>query len=139
MRRSYPFPMLEPGGAFVLDARELVRAAARDLAAGVPAPGVAARFHNGVAAGTVRACAAAAARCGVRFVVLSGGVFQNVRLLESTATGLGRVGLRVLVPERLPPNDGGLCFGQVAVAAARLARAAEQELQPAEPPRRAGF
>ena len=30
-----------------------------------------------------------------------------------------RAGLRVLVPERLPPNDGGICFGQVAVAAAR--------------------
>ena len=50
--------------------------------------------------------------------MLSGGVFQNRLLLETVAAGLERAGLRVLVPERLPPNDGGISFGQAAVAAA---------------------
>jgi hypothetical protein len=31
------------------------------------------------------------------------------------------VGLRVIRPERLPPNDGGIAYGQLAVAAATLA------------------
>jgi hydrogenase maturation protein HypF len=53
--------------------------------------------------------------------VLSGGVFQNRLLLELTAAGLEQAGLRVLVPEKLAPNDGQIAFGQVAVAAARLA------------------
>jgi hydrogenase maturation protein HypF len=53
-------------------------------------------------------------------VVLSGGVFQNRRLLESTLAALAGRGLRVLVPELLPPNDGGISYGQAAVAAARL-------------------
>ena len=52
-------------------------------------------------------------------VVLSGGVFQNRLLLERTAALLAAAGLRPLVPERLPPNDGGIAYGQAAVAAAR--------------------
>jgi len=52
--------------------------------------------------------------------VLSGGVFQNRRLLESVSAELHSAGLRVLVPRRLPVNDGGIAFGQAAVAAATL-------------------
>jgi hydrogenase maturation protein HypF len=50
--------------------------------------------------------------------VLSGGVWQNRLLLELTLALLRYAGLRVLVPERLPPNDGAISFGQAAVAAA---------------------
>ena len=102
-----------------LDPRETIRSVAADAAAGV-APGViAARFHAAIARATVDACAAAASTHGVDVVVLSGGVFQNRRLLESVGSGLHAAGLRVLVPERLPINDGGIAYGQAAVAAAR--------------------
>ena len=50
--------------------------------------------------------------------MLSGGVFQNRRLLGDTAERLEALGLRVLVPERFPPNDGGIAYGQAAIAAA---------------------
>jgi hydrogenase maturation protein HypF len=121
-RGAHPLPLLEVDGALVLDARATVRAVVADLDEGASAPVVAARFHAGLAAGTASACAALAeARDGVP-VVLSGGVFQNRRLLEATAAALTARGLRVLVPERLPPNDGGIAYGQAAVAAARLAR-----------------
>jgi hydrogenase maturation protein HypF len=82
---------------------------------------VAARFHNGLAAATADACAAEAERRGIELVVLSGGVFQNVLLLERTRALVEKGGLRALVPERLPPNDGGISFGQAAVAATQLA------------------
>ena len=52
-------------------------------------------------------------------MVLSGGVFQNRRLLETTSELLAEAGLRVLTPELLPPNDGGISYGQAAIAAAR--------------------
>ena len=68
----------------------------------------------------MEACSALAATHGTEVVVLSGGVFQNRRLLESVWAGLAAAGLRVLVPERLPVNDGGIAYGQAAVAAARL-------------------
>ena len=54
------------------------------------------------------------------WVVLSGGVFQNRRLIEAVAAGLHGAGLRVLIPQRLPINDGGISYGQAAVAARRV-------------------
>ena len=44
-------------------------------------------------------------------------MFQNRALLAGTAARCEARGLRVLVPERLPPNDGGVSYGQAAVAA----------------------
>jgi hydrogenase maturation protein HypF len=104
-----------------MDARPAIVEIERDLNDGVAVPLVAARFHNAVAEATARACVLAAERGGTEVVVLSGGVFQNRRLLERTSSLLGAAGLRVLVPERLPPNDGGIAYGQLAAAAARLA------------------
>ena len=56
---------------------------------------------------------------GVGTVALSGGVFQNVRLLERTIDCLHRVKFTVLTHSRVPANDGGIAFGQAAIAAAR--------------------
>jgi hydrogenase maturation protein HypF len=53
-------------------------------------------------------------RNGVSVAGLTGGVFQNRRLLELAADGLERRGFRVLLPGRIPCNDGGLSYGQVA-------------------------
>ena len=101
----------------VIDARPAILAAAHDAAAGVSPATAAARFHNGLAEVTARACAHCAERRGIDVAVLSGGVFQNRLLLERTAAALAGAGLEVLVPERLPPNDGGIAYGQAAVAA----------------------
>jgi hydrogenase maturation protein HypF len=115
-RGSYPLPLTAGG---VMDARETVLAVARDAAAGASPGIVSARFHNALAAVTARACAKCAGRRGLETVVLSGGVFQNRVLVERTAAMLSESGVRVLVPERLPPNDGGISYGQAAVAARR--------------------
>jgi hydrogenase maturation protein HypF len=56
--------------------------------------------------------------------VLSGGSFQNLRLLESTRRRLEARGFRVLSPRLVPPNDGGISYGQAAVAARRSASCA---------------
>ena len=96
-----------------LDARPTVAAVVDDIARGTDAGVIAARFHNALAAATARALL----EHGPDTVVLSGGVFANRCLLSRTRALLGEAGVRVLVPERLPPGDGGISYGQAAVAA----------------------
>jgi hydrogenase maturation protein HypF len=119
---AYPMPLLdEAEGPIVLDARETVRAICADLEAGVATGPIAARFHAALTASTVDACARLGERLGIGTVVCSGGVFQNRTLTEGVVGGLRTAGLRVLLPTELPPNDGGVAYGQAAVAAARSA------------------
>jgi hydrogenase maturation protein HypF len=122
----YPLPLIDArahGTApapVILDARETVRAIGEDMERGEPLERVGGRFHEAVARATASALQREAERTGTHLVVLSGGAFQNRLLLERTATLLGDAGLRVLLPLLLPPNDGAIAYGQVAVAAARL-------------------
>ena len=100
------------------DGPALVRTVHDDLAAGRPREQIAAAFHEAVAAASADACAEAAEP---RTVVLCGGSFQNLRLLSSTRRRLESLGFRVLSHRLVPPNDGGISYGQAAVAAARRA------------------
>ncbi len=81
------------------------------------------RFHRSVA----RAIAAIASHYPQRPVVLSGGCFQNRVLTELVAHELRDHPQRVGLPGVIPPNDGGLAAGQLAVAFAKLNSADCQE------------
>jgi hydrogenase maturation protein HypF len=121
-RGFYEVSASEVEGRVVIDPLEALRALVADVERGTSVGVIASRFHAGIAAATVVACTVAAAAAGTETIVLSGGVFQNRRLLEATAAGLHAGGLRVLVPQLLPPGDGGISYGQTAIAARRLAR-----------------
>ncbi len=66
-----------------------------------------------------RVCVLLRDRSGLGTVALSGGVFQNLLLLEAAVDRLEGLGFRVLTHSRVPPNDGGISLGQAVVAAAR--------------------
>ncbi|MGD0980727.1 MAG: carbamoyltransferase HypF [Solirubrobacteraceae bacterium] len=120
-RGSYPIDVNEENGQLVIDPRETIRAVSADAAGGTAVGVIAARFHAALAHATVDACVAAASKRQTDVVVLSGGVFQNKRLAEAAVAGLATAGLRVLMPELLPAGDGGISYGQAAVAAHRMA------------------
>ena len=78
-------------------------------------------FHDALADALARAAARAAAESWIRTVGLTGGVFANELLVELTTSRLESAGLRVLLHRLVPPGDGGIAYGQAAVAAARIA------------------
>jgi hydrogenase maturation protein HypF len=117
---EYPFPLVaqarEEGEPVIVDWVPALVELLADAEAGVPTGVVAARFHTGLVAAAV----AVAERVGLERVALTGGCFQNHVLAERLAASLRSRGHRALLHRRVPPNDGGLALGQVAVAAAVL-------------------
>ncbi len=117
-RGRYP-AAVEDGDVLVASGADLFRCAADDLAAGVGREVIAARFHNGLAGLIVDCCVLLRERTGLTTAALSGGVFQNLLLLEAVTGRLEARGFAVLTHSRVPCNDGGISLGQAVVAAAR--------------------
>ncbi len=117
---AYPAGLETGEGPFRARGSDLLHALAGDLTSGVPAPLIAARFHHGVAAPIEAGCQRLRETRGLSTVALSGGVFQNLLLLNAAVTRLEARGFRVLLHSRVPCNDGGISLGQAVVAAAQL-------------------
>lgn len=120
----FPFPLMVTAEGWMLDPLPLLVALGEGVRAGHDVGDLAARFHESVAAASSELARMAAERDGIRVVALGGGCFQNARLLTAIVRRLTGMGLEVLIPERLSPNDGALSYGQAAVGAAILARRA---------------
>jgi hydrogenase maturation protein HypF len=116
---GYPF-LLYPGQPMQLDVRPVIDAIVKDIAQGVPTATIARRFHVTVTEMLAATCYDVRKQTGLNRVALSGGVFQNQLLLEQLIARLETMEFEVYINRRVPPNDGGLSLGQLAIAAARL-------------------
>ena len=106
---------------FQIDLRGTIRSLTRDYLNGASPPAISARFHRAMAQVIVDACARLRESEGLNRVCLSGGTFQNLRLLGLCVTGLRDLGFEVYIHRRVPPNDGGLSLGQAVIANQLLA------------------
>ncbi len=109
-------------GLLVYDVRPTLGDVIRAVAEQVDAPVVAARFHQTLVAVTEAFCQEARRSTGLRTVCLGGGVFQNSLLTAGVIEALAAAGFVVYAGEQVPTNDGGISFGQSAIAAARTRR-----------------
>ncbi len=107
-------------GRKVIKAEKVVRRAVEDLLNGLSAREVSARFHLGVAHLIGMVAHRVRDERHLNRVVLSGGVFQNIFLLDSTCRMLREDGFDVFTHSRVPTNDGGISLGQATIANARL-------------------
>jgi hydrogenase maturation protein HypF len=116
---GFAMPMIVNQGLFELDLAPLVQGLRAGIAGGRSRAELAAAFHQTVADGLAAAVQAAHTSSGLTRVVLSGGCMMNRRLDRLLEQALTRRGLEVFAHRQVPANDGGLCLGQAAVAAAR--------------------
>lgn len=104
----------------VFDPTPVFSSILEDMKRGISRELIASRFHNGLVQLVLRICSDLRAETGVEDVALSGGVWQNMRLLHGTFKLLNDAGFKVLVHRQVPANDGGISLGQAVVAASRL-------------------
>ena len=119
VRDAYPFALDRSMSLMEVDLRPAVRAAFEDVVSGVSAARVSGRFHNTVVAVTVEVVDALLAEVGRLPVALTGGVFQNARLVAGILGKLPNE-ISLLRHGEVPPGDGGIALGQALIADAFL-------------------
>ncbi len=119
MQAGYCFD-LSDGDPVEIDPAPVIRAVTADVRAGVVAPIISAKFHSAVADLILHLSLRLREKEGLDQVALSGGVFQNVTLLELTVERLRKANFQVLIHRLVPPNDGGLALGQAVVGGIKI-------------------
>ncbi len=109
---------VSPQSPCEIDTRPMFRAIAEDLSRGTDKRRIARRFQTTLVELIATVCQWIRCETGLNRVVLSGGVFMNVLLARESTARLATEGFEVFRHRLVPPNDGGLSLGQLAVGAA---------------------
>lgn len=124
---SYPFEVTTittaNGQAVrIIDYAQVLEAIMSDLRRGVSAMDIARRFHQTLC----QIILAQARTAGLERVALCGGCFQNRFLLAGAVAVLREAGFTPFWSAQVPPNDGGIAYGQ-AIAARRWLNFQDEE------------
>jgi hydrogenase maturation protein HypF len=113
---SYRFALDRSTTPWIISPARAIKRILSNLELGERPEIISRRFHLGLAESIVRTCLGLAELNGLETVALSGGVFQNRLLLMLVRDGLAREGLKPLMHRQVPANDGGISYGQAAIA-----------------------
>ena len=119
---AYPFELDEisgEGAPLTIDVRPMIVQVAAEVGRGVQPAFIARRFHSTLAEIVAEVCSRLRRQTGINQVALSGGVFQNALLTTEILDRLAEENFQTFRHRRVPPGDGGLSLGQIAIAAAR--------------------
>ena len=116
MERVYPIDIGKKDELLQFLTGPIIRSVVSDLKEGCPIGLISATFHNTLVALFTEACEQVRASRKLQQVVLSGGCFQNARLLVQLTEALNTQGFEVHSQAAVPTNDGGIALGQAVAA-----------------------
>lgn len=114
-RDSYP-AKIRQGQNLAIDPTEILLGIVQDIRKGRSLELIATKFHNSVLRFSLELCKILRAQHHVNRVALSGGAFQNRRLLDGLYLRLKQNGFVPIFHHKVPCNDGGISLGQVVLA-----------------------
>lgn len=114
----YDYQIYDTENGCVLGYKNILREILSDIRHQVSKSFISSKFHNTVIEATAECTCKIREKTGLEDVVLSGGVFENIYLLERLVWKLRNLNFKVYYNRLTPANDGGISFGQVAAAGA---------------------
>ena len=111
---NYAYPFIIDGEKIVT--KLIIQSVVEDFLSGKPQAVIAGHFHYSIAKFASVACRLIREEHGINTVAISGGVWQNLLLMEKLLMLLRREGFSPLIHRHLPPNDGCIAFGQAVLA-----------------------
>jgi hydrogenase maturation protein HypF len=118
---AYPFEICaDSQGVWIIDTRPIILSIVHEINSGIKKEYMARRFHSTLVEIVSDICSRVMKTTGIYNVVLSGGTFMNELLTVEVDDRLTRQGFRVYRHRLVPPNDGGLCLGQLVIAASQM-------------------
>ncbi len=108
---SYSFDIID-GEPLIIDWQIMIDHILSEISNKTDPSVISSKFHNTLGHIILKA----AQLLGENKIVLSGGCFQNVCLLQTSVKLLEHKGYKVYWHQRVPPNDGGISLGQIAIA-----------------------
>ena len=116
----YHYEYKEIEGKMILSPTSIFTQVFEDTVSGVAAAVISGKFHQTLSSMFAEVCSSLGELYGLNRVVCSGGVFQNVFLLENLEDQLQATGMEVYTPQLIPANDGCISLGQAVIGAATI-------------------
>ena len=114
-KNFYEFDIKETSDFYVINSLGVIKSIVEDIKKRVPGSDISMRFHIGLADLIVSVAKLLRKETGIDKVCLSGGVFQNIILRSTASEKLKKSKFKVYNHRKIPPNDGGISAGQVAI------------------------
>jgi hydrogenase maturation protein HypF len=117
---KYKYEFREVAEKILLSPTAIFRQVYEDAVSGVGPPLISGKFHQTLIEMFAEVSLYLCKLHGLSRVVCSGGVFQNIFLLENLEKRLAGSGLEVYTPELIPANDACISLGQAVIGAMSL-------------------
>ena len=112
----YKFDIKKNKDIYTMDPGRVIESIVKDIENGVTKSAISTKFHMGLSEMIAEVSVLLREETTINKVCLSGGVFQNIILRKRATERLRKEKFEVYNHKNLPPNDGGISAGQVAIA-----------------------